>query len=229
KQPAVELEARGGVDRVHPIELVDRLAEDEPPTTVALLEEVVEAAAARDVDLDALDLRTLVDLHLHLGDRAIPDDVGDLPTEDVVDPDALLPSRLAHRDELVGRALRPGRHHAAVVVPDRAEPLPVARVTEDHPALDQLADLEPVAQAFVEGRRHTRAVRQLSGRYVLRTVSTYGTGLTTARISTWTCGSTVGLRVPPSSSPQTKVTSVPGSACRSSRTASVSILPSFAL
>ena len=42
-------------------------------------------------------------------------------------------------------------------------------------------------------------------------------------------GSTVGLAVPPSSSPQTSVTSPPGSACSASTTASVSILPSFAV
>ena len=40
---------------------------------------------------------------------------------------------------------------------------------------------------------------------------------------------TVGLAEPPSSSPQTNVTSVPGSACSASTTASVSILPSLAL
>ena len=57
----------------------------------------------------------------------------------------------------------------------------------------------------------------------------YGTGLTTARISVWTCGSTVGLDEPPPSSPQTNVTSVPGSATSGSTTASVSIFPSFAL
>ena len=53
--------------------------------------------------------------------------------------------------------------------------------------------------------------------------------MTVARISVWTWRSTVGLAVPPSSSPQTKVTSEPTVACSGSRIASVSIWPSFAL
>ena len=70
----------------------------------------------------------------------------------------------------------------------------------------------------------------LPGAYDVRTISTYGTGLTTARISVCTCRSTVGLRgaavllAPDEASPR-----CPGSACSASRTASVSILPSFAL
>ena len=51
-------------------------------------------------------------------------------------------------------------------------------------------------------------------RYSVRAVSTYGTGLTIARSSVCTCGSTVVFSVPPSSSPQTSVTSVPGSRAR---------------
>ena len=47
---------------------------------------------------------------------------------------------LAHRDELVRRSLRPGRHHAAVVEPDGAEPLPVTGVAPDDPVLDELPD-----------------------------------------------------------------------------------------
>ena len=62
-----------------------------------------------------------------------------------------------------------------------------------------------------------------------RTVSTYGAGLTIARISVCTWASTVGLVEPPPSSPQWKTTSVPGSACAASRTARVNILPSLAL
>ena len=54
------------------------------------------------------------------------------------------PARLTS-DELVGRPLEPGRHHPAVVVPDAAEALPVAGVAPDDPALDDVADLLPVA------------------------------------------------------------------------------------
>ena len=52
----------------------------------------------------------------------------------------------------------------------------------------------------------------------LRTTSTYGTGLTTARISVCTCGSTVGLRC--RRSPRPRRTSLPCPARRSPRRAS---------
>ena len=62
-----------------------------------------------------------------------------------------------------------------------------------------------------------------------RTTSTYGTGLTTAESPSARGARPVGFAEPPFSSPQTNVTSVSGSACSASRTASVSSLPSLAL
>jgi hypothetical protein len=57
--------------------------------------------------------------------------------------------------------------------------------------------------------------RQLPSTYCVRTEATYGTGHTTARISTCLWLSTVGFFEPPASSPQTTTTSgplgVPGS------------------
>ena len=52
---AVELELRRRVDRAQPVLLVDRLAQHDRPAAVAALEEVVEAAGADDVALDAVD------------------------------------------------------------------------------------------------------------------------------------------------------------------------------
>ena len=49
------------------------------------------------------------------------------------------PSRLT-RMKSARRALEPGRHHEAVVVPDGGEALPVAGVAPQRPVLDQLAD-----------------------------------------------------------------------------------------
>src|SRR5260370_37358798 len=60
------------------------------------------------------------------------------------DADASVPALAADADEFVAAALEPGRHHAAVVVPDRAEALPVARVAPHGPVLDKLADREPI-------------------------------------------------------------------------------------
>ena len=46
---------------------------------------------------------------------------------------------LRDADEVVGRALEPGRHHHAVVVPDGAKARPVAGVAPHGPVLDELA------------------------------------------------------------------------------------------
>jgi hypothetical protein len=62
------------------------------------------------------------------------------------DAHALVVALLADPDEVVGRALEPGRHHAPVVMPDGAEFLPLARVAPHRPVLDQLADGETVGR-----------------------------------------------------------------------------------
>ena len=49
----------------------------------------------------------------------------------------------ADTDELVGRSLKPRRHHPPVVVPDGAEALPVAGVAPERPVLDQVPDCHP--------------------------------------------------------------------------------------
>ena len=43
-------------------------------------------------------------------------------------------------DEFVAGALRPGRHHAAVGMPDGAETLPIAGIAPDRPVLQQCPD-----------------------------------------------------------------------------------------
>ena len=60
------------------------------------------------------------------------------------DPHAALEPLPADLDELLRRPLEPGRHHATVVVPDGAKPLPVAGIAPDDPALDEVADRPPV-------------------------------------------------------------------------------------
>src|SRR6478735_12015761 len=56
------------------------------------------------------------------------------------DADALCPGLLADLDEFVAGALRPGRHHAAVGMPDGTETLPVSGVAPDRPVLQQGSD-----------------------------------------------------------------------------------------
>src|SRR5665213_1346880 len=63
------------------------------------------------------------------------------------DPRAALEPFAAGADELVRGSLEPRRHHPAVVVPDGAEPLPIAGVAPDRPVLDQLADRLPLTRA----------------------------------------------------------------------------------
>ena len=71
---------------------------------------------------------------------------------------------------------------------------------------DRYAEIRPRARAPRRSESRGRAqgceARQPPGAYDVRTASTYGTGLTTAPISTCTWGSTVGFVVPPSSSPR---------------------------
>src|SRR5580704_8584127 len=55
QQVGVELERGRGVDRIKAVLLVDRLAQHDPPRTLALLHEVVEAADAGDVAFDTVD------------------------------------------------------------------------------------------------------------------------------------------------------------------------------
>jgi hypothetical protein len=86
----------------------------------------------------------LRDRHLRLRDRARALDLDRRAAEEVQDPDAALEALPADADELGRRPLEPGRHHAAVLVPDGAEALPVAGVAPDGPVLDQLADALPV-------------------------------------------------------------------------------------
>ena len=88
----------------HPVLLVDRLAAHDRPAAGALLEEVVEAAEADDVDLDAVDLRPLRDRHLRLGDRAAAGDVDREAAEQVQDARrrARSPARLTSMNASAG-------------------------------------------------------------------------------------------------------------------------------
>ena len=135
---AIEAQRRRRIDRVDAVLLVDGLAEDDSPALAPLLEEVVEPPRADHVALDVVHRRALRDGHLRLGDRPLALHVDGRRTEEVEDPHPALEALPADADELVRGALEPGRHHAAVVVPDRPEAVPVAGVAPDDPVLDEL-------------------------------------------------------------------------------------------
>ena len=91
-----------------------------------------------------MDECSLGDRHLRLRDRAIPGEVDRRATEEMQDPRAALETLSADTDEVLRLTLEPGRHHVPIVVPDRAESLPVASIPPDDPVLDKLADRELV-------------------------------------------------------------------------------------
>src|SRR3954453_6987457 len=125
---------------VHAVFLIDRLAQHDAPTALPLFEEIVEPPGAEHVAQHALDLGALRDRHLGLRDGAVSCEVDRDAAQEMQDADAPGPGLLADFDELVAGALRPGRHHAAVRMPDGAETLPVARIAPDRPVLQQFPD-----------------------------------------------------------------------------------------
>src|SRR5579871_4122944 len=116
------------VDYVHAVFFVDRLAMDDGPAIAAPFEEIVEPAGADDVDHVLVHAGTLRDSHLGLRDGAMARDLDRRSALKMQNADALVPAFHTDADEGIGSALKPRRHHVAVVVPDGAEALPVARI-----------------------------------------------------------------------------------------------------
>jgi hypothetical protein len=132
------------VDRVHPVDLVDRLAAHDAPPAVASLKEVVKPPGAHDVDQHIVHEAPLADRHLRLGDRPGLLDVDRRAAQEVADLHPLGGSLAAGLDEVLIRALEPGGVHPGAVMPDRGEPFPVAAVAVQRPVLDQVADQQSV-------------------------------------------------------------------------------------
>jgi hypothetical protein len=132
------------VDRVHPVDLVDRLAAHDAPPAVASLEEVVKPPGADDVDQHIVHEAPLADRHLRLGDRPGLHNVDRHAAQEVTDLYPLGGSLAAGLDEVLIRALEPGGVHPGAVVPDRGEPFPVPAVAVQRPVLDQVADQQSV-------------------------------------------------------------------------------------
>ena len=94
----------------------------------------------------------------------VPETSAECPPQEMQDADALGPALLAHVDEFIRSALGPGRHHAPVVEPDRAETVPMSGIAPDHPVFDQLADGQLVEQQLV----HVSPLKFLSSEEPLR-------------------------------------------------------------
>ena len=149
-----------------------------PPRAGALLEEVVEAPEAVDVDLDAVDLGPLRDRHLRLGDRAAAGDVDREAAEQVQDARPALEALPADLDERLGRALEPGGGHPPVVVPDGPEALPVAGVAPQRPVLDDGPDRGRRTRV---GAHRANVAASAGGRRALRPGASRGRGRCRAR------------------------------------------------
>src|SRR5438046_2055908 len=77
------------------------------------------------------------------------------------DVDALVPAFAAHFDETLRRTLKPRRHHSAVLVPDIAEALPVARIAPHDPVLHDLANAQLVDEYRVHPNHRLLAAGSL--------------------------------------------------------------------
>jgi hypothetical protein len=122
------------------------------PFALALFQEIVEPPVADHIAGLAVDRAALVDCHLGHRDGAPAFDVDRRAAELVDDPHAIGVAFLAGGDKFLRRALKPGRPHLAVRMPDGAEAVPQQAVAEHRPVLDQLADRELVRG--VAGARH---------------------------------------------------------------------------
>src|SRR5216684_1421814 len=147
----VEGELGGGIDRIEPVLLIDRLAQHDTPAPVPLLEEIIEPAGADHVAQDAVDGGALHDLHLGLRHGARAGKLDRAAAEKMENADAALPTLAAHLDEALGRALEPRGHHPAILVPRGAERLPIAAVAPDGPVLDDFADAQLLRHLFSHG------------------------------------------------------------------------------
>src|SRR5690606_6453188 len=117
------------------------LAQHEAPSSVAPLEEIVEAPGADHVADDTVHAGALRNRHLGLGNRAVARDLDRAAAEEVQNAHAPGPALVVPADELLeGNAAGPGREHLPVRMPDGAELLPQARVAPQGPVLYQLAD-----------------------------------------------------------------------------------------
>src|SRR5579862_3306149 len=104
------------------------------------LEEVVEPAGARHVADHAVDLAALHDRHPGLRDSPRPGQGDPAAAGEVQDVDPAGHALLADPDEVLLRALEPGRHHVAVLVPAGPEGGPVGGVPGVGPGLDHVPD-----------------------------------------------------------------------------------------
>src|SRR5262245_43498043 len=97
----IKRDAGRGIDGGDAVFFVDRLAQHDPPPSLALFQEIIEAAGANDVGQLALDLAALRNRHLGLRDRPRTDKVEGEASEEVQNAHPLVPTVLRHSDELL--------------------------------------------------------------------------------------------------------------------------------
>src|SRR5579864_2723950 len=99
------------MNRVDPILLIDRLAQQDRPAPVALFEEIIEPPAANDVARHAFEDAARVDLHLSLRDRTRALELDRCAAEEVTTDATPAPILARIGDKILGAALAPGRMH----------------------------------------------------------------------------------------------------------------------
>src|SRR5262245_17778008 len=144
EQRLIKHDACRGIDGGDAVFFVDRLAQHDPPPSLALFQKIIEAAGANNVGQLALDLAALRNRHLGLRDRPRTGKVDGDATEEVQNAHTFVPTFLRDADELLKRALKPGCHHDAVGMPDRPETLPVTGVAPNHPIFQELPDFPAI-------------------------------------------------------------------------------------
>src|SRR5437016_4460276 len=103
----VERHASRRADWIEPILFIHRLPPYDGPAAGALLEEIVEAADARDVDRHVVEQRRLMDDHPRSCDGAVAGDVAGRAAQDVQDIDAAFERLAACGDEIASGSLKP--------------------------------------------------------------------------------------------------------------------------
>jgi lysophospholipase L1-like esterase len=126
---AVQLEFGGRIDRIDPVLFIDRLTQHQAPAPGALR-----------------------DGHLGLRDGALTRKVDRCAAQKMQNADPLGPAFPARANEIRRRTLKPGRHHDAVIVPDRGESIPIARIAPQRPVFDQFANRQALARFLVHSR-----------------------------------------------------------------------------
>src|SRR6185437_13726635 len=136
----IEVEFGGGIDGIHAILFVNRLAQNQSPTPCALFPEIDKTPGANNVAHYVMNWGALINFHFGLREGAIALHFYRATALKMQDAHALGETLFAHFDEFIGCALSPGGHHAAIVMPKAAKLLPHQGIPPENPVVNHLAN-----------------------------------------------------------------------------------------